>query len=259
MLCKKVLPLLSEYFDEGLDSQTATQVSQHLDQCAGCRKELAGIINVHNRLRSVHGIPAPDYLRNLVQLRLDDMRKSSWRAQLRDALELRWSRIRTMEGMWFITRALGTAMTVMFVILISVSINPIYVEATSPSPERIVLTSNYSQKKVIQNLQSNFGVPPHDPIGRIEQSLPAIHDLYFINYIQSMPKADSDETFAVGIEVDKNGVAKIQRVLEHPSDQNLLSHFAEMISSSRWRPASRNRQAVPAQLVLIISQIIVRD
>jgi len=260
MLCEKVVPLLSEYFDEALDSRTAIQISQHLDQCAGCRKELSGIVHVHNKLRSAGSIQAPGYLRDLVRLRLEEMRHNSWRAQLRDALELRWSQIRTTEGMWYLTRALGTAVTVMFIIIISASINPIYVQATSPSPDRVVLTSNYSQKKVIQNLQANFGVVPGQiPIGRIEKSLPAINDLYFINYIQSMPEADSDDTFSVGIEVDKNGAAKIQRVLEHPSDQNLLSRFAEMISSSRWRPASRNRQAVTSQLVLIVSQIIVHD
>ena len=32
MVCEKVLPLLSEYFDEVLDSKTSIEVSQHLDQ-----------------------------------------------------------------------------------------------------------------------------------------------------------------------------------------------------------------------------------
>jgi Putative zinc-finger len=260
MICEKVLPLLSEYFDEVLDSKTSSEVSQHLDRCVGCRKELSSLVAVHNKLRSTSGAQAPDYLRNLVQLRLADIHKNSWRAQLLDELERRWSQIRTTEGMWYLTRALGTAMTVVFLIFISTGINPIYVEATSPAPERLVLTSASSKKNVIQNLQANFGIlPAQIPKGPVHQSQPAINDLYFVNYIQSLPKVDSNDTFAVGIEVDQRGSAKIQRVLEQPSDKNLLSNFAEMISSSRWRPGSKNGQAVTSQLVLIISKIIVYD
>jgi hypothetical protein len=40
MLCEKALPLLSEYFDEVLDPDTAIQLSQHLGQCINCRREL---------------------------------------------------------------------------------------------------------------------------------------------------------------------------------------------------------------------------
>jgi len=260
MVCEKVLPLLSEYFDEVLDSKTSIEVSQHLDTCAGCRKELSSLVAVHNTLRSASGAQAPDYLRDLVQLRLANIQKNSWRAQLRDELERRWSKIRTTEGMWYLTRALGTAMTVTFLIFISIGIDPIHVQATSPAPERLVLTSAASKKNVIQNLQANFGIlPAQIPKGPVRQSQPAIHDLYFVNYIQSLPKVDSDETFAVVTEVDQSGSAKIERVLEQPSDKNLLSTFAEMISSSRWRPASKNGQAVTSQLVLIISKIIVYD
>ena len=260
MLCKNALPLLSEYFDEALDSKVAIQVSQHLDHCETCRKELSKLIAVHSKLRAVNGIQAPDFLRDLVKLRLSEMRNNSWRAQLKDALELRWSRIRSTESMWYMTRALGTVTTVAFLIFMSIGINPVSVEAISTAPERIVLTSASSQKNVIHNLQANFGaLPGQIPKGPITQSQPAINDLYFVNYIQSLPKVDSNDTFAVGIDVDTAGAAKINRVIERPSDQNLLSSFAEMIAASRWRPGKRNGQAVTSQLVLIISKIIVYD
>ena len=57
MLCEKVIPLLSEYFDEVLDAETAIQVSQHLDQCVRCRKELSELSAVHDRLRSLKRRP----------------------------------------------------------------------------------------------------------------------------------------------------------------------------------------------------------
>ena len=257
MVCKNVVPLLSEYFDEALDSSTAIRVSQHLDSCDSCRKEMESLVAVHNRLRTASGPGAPEFLRDLVELRLAEMHGNSWRNRLRDAIELRWSRIRTTEGTWYLTRALGTVTTVLFILFLSVGINPIYLEATPPEPDRVVLTSAASQKNVLQNLKANFGVRPA-PVPNT-QSRAAINALYFIYYAQSLPRVDSDDTFSVGIEVDPRGSAKIERVIERPADQSLLSSFAQMIASSRWRPAQKNGQAVTSQLVLIISKIIVYE
>lgn len=111
MLCEKVLPLLSEFFDEVLDSDAAVQVSQHLGQCIGCRKEFDSYAALHHRLKSLNRMPAPEYLRSLVQHRLT---QESWRAHLRNELARYWSIIRTTEGMWYATRALGTVMASIF-------------------------------------------------------------------------------------------------------------------------------------------------
>ena len=52
MLCKKVLPLLSEFFDGVLDDDTSVQVSQHLGQCIRCRKEFNGLSALLTMLNS---------------------------------------------------------------------------------------------------------------------------------------------------------------------------------------------------------------
>ena len=109
MLCEKVKLLLSEYFDEVLDAETAIQVSQHLDQCIPCRKELDELSAVHSRLRSLSDVRAPEYLRDLLRLRISDMRKNRWQVQLRDALERQWSIIRSTERICYMTRAIGRA------------------------------------------------------------------------------------------------------------------------------------------------------
>jgi hypothetical protein len=256
MLCEKVLPLLSEYFDEVLDAETAIQVSQHLDQCARCRKELSGISAVHDKLRLLNGIRAPEYLHDLVKHQVASLSKNSWRVQLRDALERQWSLIRTIDGTWYANRILGTIMTAMLVVLIANGINPIPVEATAPKPERVVNPSDYG-KKVFRNVQAKFGRPPAKvPPGRDVQ-LSAIHYRYLDEFGKSNPQKGEDDTLSVVASIDQTGRSKIQTVLEPPSDENLLRDLTEVISSARCRPASKNGQAVPSYLVLIVSRIYV--
>jgi hypothetical protein len=257
MLCEKVLPRLSEYFDEVLDAETAIQVSQHLDQCARCRKELSGISAVHDKLNSLNGMRAPEYLHDLVRHQVACLSKNSWRAQLRDALERRWSLIRTTEGMWFATRALGTLMTAVLVMVISSGINPMRLEATSPEQQRVVNPTNYS-KKVFRNVQSKFGVPPAIvPQGRNVRPS-AIHYGYLDNIGWNIPlEVKDEEDISVLATIDPNGRSKIQTVLEPPSDKSLMKGLSEVISSAQCRPASKNGQAVPSYLVLIVSKIVV--
>jgi hypothetical protein len=263
MLCEKVVPLLSEYFDEALDSGTAIQVSQHLDQCAGCRKELSGIVHVHNKLRSVNGIPTPDYLRDLVQLRLADMRKSAWRAQLRAALELRWSRIRTTEGIWYATKAMGTVLTAALFFLIPCSINPINIEANSSTPERNIF-SRVERQQVALNVVAKLGMLSKEDKKELAMPnqtavKPAIHDQYVSNFGDSISKDGNDYDISVLTYVDRSGKAKIQNVIEHPNAQSFLNSFNKVISAGRFTPAMKNGEAVPSHVVLMFSKISVYD
>ncbi|MBN1568940.1 MAG: zf-HC2 domain-containing protein [Acidobacteria bacterium] len=256
MLCEKVLPLLSEYFDEALDAETAIQVSQHLNQCARCRKELSGISAVHDRLRSLNDIRAPEYLHDLVQHQVTSYIKNGWRVQLREALERQWSLIRTIDGTWWSNRILGTVMTAMLVVLIANGIKPTPVEATDPNQDRIVNPSDYS-KKVFRNVQAKFGTPPAKvPPGRDAQPS-AIHYRYLDELGKSNPQHAEDDTLSVVATIDPIGRSKMQTVLEPPSDENLLRSVSEVISSARCRPASKNGQAVPSYLVLIVSRVYV--
>ncbi len=68
-----------------------------------------------------------------------------------------------------------------------------------------------------------------------------------------------DDSFSVVTMVDRSGSAKLQSVIETPSDKTLLSDFNEMISSARCRPARENGQAVPSRLVLTFSKIFVHE
>ena len=258
MLCEKVLPLLSEYFDEVLDAETTIQVSQHLDHCARCRKEFGGISAVHGKLRSLSGIRAPEYLRDLVQHRLTNLSRNNWRVQLRETLARRWSLIRTTEGIWFANRVLGTVMTSLLVILIANGINSIPGTSADTNQERVVNQVDYS-KKVFRNVQAKFGRPPAVvPQGRnIQQS--AIHYRYLDDFGKSNPQEGKDDTLSVVATIDSSGRPTIQTVLEPPSDKSLLKGLTEAISSARCRPASKNGQLVPSYLVLIVSRIYVYD
>ena len=107
MLCEKALPLLSEYFDDVLDPQTAIQISQHLGQCIRCRREFDGLSSVHKRLQALHRVAAPAYLNSLVRHKIEKRTWDSWRVRLREDIERRWSKIRTLEGMWYVIRLWG--------------------------------------------------------------------------------------------------------------------------------------------------------
>jgi Putative zinc-finger len=259
MLCRKVVPLLSEYFDDVLDADIAVQISQHLHHCFRCRKELKALSDVHGKLRSAEKIEAPEYLHHLVQHRVDAMQRDSWRKSLWNEWERRWSKIRTIEGIWYLTRAMGTVVASLFLFLITISISPYYINVNGPVSEPSVLISPYGQE-VMLNVLPRLGLLPVQTVQKtVSKSNPAINDQYLMNFGQSISEEGKDDSFSVVTEVDRSGSAKIKRVLEHPVDQNLLNNFIDVISSARFRPGSENGQAVPSYLVLIFSRVSVSD
>lgn len=256
MNCERVLARLSEFLDEVLDSERAIQVSQHLERCASCLKELQRLATLRKRLSSLGTVHAPDYLQHMVQLRLSSEEQNTLRARLRDALEYRWSVIRTTEGMWYLTRILGTVMTSIFFVMIVASMNPIYFDQNA---DRGPLPPAYRQQ-LSASVLKNLGLIPVEAQKRpISPSEPMINDLYLLNFGQSVSRQGRDDTFSVVIVVDRSGAAKIQNVAEYPEDRTLLSSFNSMLVNARYRPASLNGRAVDSHLVLTFSKVSVND
>jgi hypothetical protein len=235
MLCKNIVPLLSEFFDEALDADTTVQVSQHLGQCAQCRKELDNLSALHGKLRSLRGVAVPGFLGNLIQHRLVKMQQDSWRKNLRNGLERSWSKIRTTEGMWYVSKALGTVMTSLFFVLISSSVIP---PAATVQEQHIIHPD-----------------PEYAAHKRPIISAPAISDLVLFGLAESMSSAGKDNTFSVVSDIDNIGTGKVQGIIGDPGDQNLLSKIKEDFSSTRWRPASENGKAVASRIVHTFSKV----
>ena len=260
MLCKKVLSLLSEYFDEVLDSDTAVQVSQHLDQCLSCRREYKNLSELHNTLRSLNKVPAPEYLQRLVQHRVSAMQRDSLGNRLRNDLERRWSKIRTIDATWYVARILGTAMACVLFIVIASSMAPfLSVNAQAPERSRLVPTDYFS--RVGLSVLSTFGlVPKQDISGAPEQktkSDAAMSDEYLLDFGQRVSQEGDDDSFMVLADVDETGAAKIRSVPEYPEDTSLLNSFHEMIVAARCRPAIKNGQTVPSNLIFLFNKISV--
>jgi hypothetical protein len=255
MLCNRVLKHLSEYFDEVLNADTAVEVSQHLRQCAGCRKQYESLVSLHSRLKSLEQIQAPEYMGAFVRLRIAQDNEDRWHKRLRNWLELSWSRIRTTEGIWYWTRALGTVLTSICFFLI----NPLYFDVNQPLSDRATPPAAYTQQVGINVLQKLGMLPAEPSTGHQVRSKPAINYAYLVNFAQNMPRAGKDDTLSVVTVVDSSGTATIKNVLQYPADRNLLSDFNEMISSARYRPASQNGKAVDSHLVLTFSRISVWD
>jgi hypothetical protein len=260
MLCKKVLPLLSAYFDEALDSDTAVQISQHLDQCLSCRREYRGISELHDNLKSLGKVQAPEYLSKLVAHRVSALQRDSWHARLQNYIELRWSRIRTIDGTWYVTRALGTVMACVLFISIASSMAPfLNVNASHAEQGRLVPTDYLSQ--VGLSVLSTFGLFPKQDIAGVSEletkSDAAMNDEYLFNYGQSVSEEGEDDSFMVLADVDENGAAKIRSVPEYPEDTNLLNSFHEMILTARCRPATRNGKTVPSNLIFLFNKVSV--
>lgn len=241
MLCKYVLPLLSEFYDEALDADATVRVSQHLEQCAQCRKELDALSVLHGKLNSLKGMQAPDYLGSLIKHKIIELRQDSWYRNLRNELERTWSIIRTTEGMWYISKALGTVMTSLFFILISSSSIPPSYLAVPPAVPEVVQAGT-----------------PQAPRRRAKSD-PVINDLCLYTIGESMSQAGKDEAFSVLYGVDPGGVATIQDVIESPKDRRVLNSANEMISSTRLRPASEKGKAVPSHLLLMFYKMTVHE
>jgi hypothetical protein len=263
MLCDKVTPLLSGFFDEVLDADTSIQVSQHLDQCASCRKEFDDLSAVHSKLKSLKGIQAPEYLRNMVQLRLANLDQERWPAQIRNTLERRWSIIRTTEGLWYMSKALGIVMTAVFFFLIPCSINPLEIEANSTIVDRAVYTRAEKQR-VALNVVAKLGMLPKDvreELAKTRQPVvvkPALHEKYLSRMGESISQVGKDYDVAVVTYVAPNGKARGQNVLEHPNDQNFLNNFNKVISYGQFAPARENGgEAVPSHVLLMFSKVSV--
>ena len=263
MVCKKLIPLLSEFHDEALDPETAMQVSQHLNQCVRCRTECDKISVIQSRLQSLRRVQAPEYLHSLVQHRIAEMKQNSWRNILRYELERRWSLIRTTERIWYVTRALGTVMTAIFFFLISsTAISPLCLEVAAKTEEREALTLAYGKqvsRNVLANLGMHSGQTPQQQSIHISRNDPAINSLYFVRLEESNSAAGDADTLTVVTMIDPSGEAKIQDVLEYPNDKRMLIKFNEMISSAKCRPASQNGKAVSSHIVMTYSTVSVSD
>jgi hypothetical protein len=251
MLCKNVLPLLSELFDQALDADVSVQISQHLDQCSPCRKEFESLSILQGKLKSLKGIQAPEFLGRLIEHRIAEIRQNTWRRNLRNELERMWSKIRTTESTWYITKALGTVMTSFFFFLICGN-NPL---PLMTSMEQHPITQDF-QQQVRQNVLPRLGMPSN-PRYRVTKSDPAINELYLNDFGESMSQPGKDDNASVLAEVDSIGSATIQKVIDHPNDQRLLGRINEMITSARYRPASENGKAVPSHIFFIFNKISV--
>jgi hypothetical protein len=267
MLCEKVLSLLSEFFDEALDQERAVHVSQHLGQCIRCRREFNKLSDLHTRLRSLNDLQAPEYLRSLVKHRLV---KEPLRARVRNELERYWSIVRTTEAMWYTTRAMGTVIATVFFFLLPNAITP-YMSAQANGSQRSSSTPAYYclgqqpeyRNNVSRSLTKKLGMSPAQIPSQPSRNAPAaINPLYLVEYGDSVFRtaaAGKDDTLSVAATVDRSGAAKVETVLEHPSDKTLLTNFLWLLASARFRPASENGQSVPSYVVFTNSVVFVSD
>jgi hypothetical protein len=257
MNCEKVRSRLSEFCDEALENDVAIQLSKHLEGCSGCMREFTRLTVLRRKLAGLGKTQAPDFLYDLLQVRISAEKQEAWTFRLRSTLEYRWSRIRTTERIWFATRALGTVMTAVLFLAISYATSPFYIAVSASTPEPRSLVQAYREQLGISVLR-NLGLIPVEAQRRpIVASEPRINDLYLLYFGQSVPREGGDDTFSVVTFVDRSGAAKIQGVLEYPVNESLLSDFNTMISSARCRPASQNGRAVDAHLVMTFSRVSV--
>jgi hypothetical protein len=256
MVCKNVVPFLSEFFDGVLDADTAVQVSQHLSRCTRCRNELDGIAALHGKLRSLEKIPAPDYLSSLVEHKIAEAYTDSWPRNLQNSLERRWSIIRTTGRMWYVSRALGTAMTALFFCLIPMSsLPPLYIEAPAEAMERDAippLAPAYLHE-VGQSFRAQIGML--EAPKRVVKSDPALNYLYLSDMAEKVSRTGNEEDFWLLTSVDSDGSSKIKGVQGSPSDQSVLRKVNYVIKQARWRPASENGKPVSSYVVFLFDNI----
>ncbi len=256
MRCEKVLGRLSWFADDMLEENLASEVSQHLRDCPRCDHEFTRLRKLQAALKGMEPVKAPDYLGDLVNLKIGRARSESWRKSLQSAMEYRWSRIKTTEGIWYLTRLMGVMATVVFFIAIYSAMNPLYLSLANEIPTRVAWPNTQASQRLALGLQKAFGMPEAQK-RPVRSSEARINDLYLDKLGRSASKTAHDDTVSAFTMVDRNGTAKVQDILEYPSDDSLLSDFTEMINSAVWRPASQNGRAVDSRQVVIFSKIYV--
>lgn len=260
MRCEKVLGNLSLFLDGMLEDEPSAWVAQHLRDCSECNREFARLKSLQDGLRKLQPVQTPAFLRDLVETKIRAARQDSWRSALRSAFEYRWSRIRTTEGMWYLTRLSGAMATVVMFIAICAAMSPMNLEFVDQFSVRGAMSQTQRSQQLGIGVLRNLGITStQDQKIPISPRGPKINDLNMVNFGQSAPGTAQDDTVSVVAMVDRRGAAKIRDILEYPADESLLSAFAEMIMSANWRPASRNGRAVDSQLVMTFSRVYVSD
>ncbi len=259
MKCAKVARSLSLLLDDMLGDKQAVQVSRHLEECGFCRGEWIRLVELRERLRSLERVSAPEYLRHLVQVRIRAAGKLSARAELRRAIEIGWSRVRTVEGIWYLTRLAGTVATFVFFLAISAAMTPAYfnLQPTATNREGLSPAGRY---QLVIGVLKNLGMRPVEA-GKIpfSKSDPKINELYLLSFGENASRTSADDSFSVVTVIDRTGSAKIRNILEYPADSTLLSDFNQMLLTARCRPASENGKAVESHLVMNFSKIAVYE
>ncbi len=254
MKCENVLKQLSWFVDDVTNREEADRISRHLNQCSPCQREFNRLVELRRKLRALDTIEPPDYLKHLIDLRLDATVRQAWPGRLKEALEYRWSKIRTTEAMWYLTRLLGTATTFVFFLAISAAMSPLYLSFDQQQMrERTAMYETFREK-----LLKNLGIPV-EAQKHANPSGPQINPLYYLNFGENASRTTPDDSLAVAAVVDRSGAAKIQNVLEYPADSSLLAEFNSMLTSARCRPAIQNGRAVDGHLVLVFSKITVYE
>jgi hypothetical protein len=204
---------------------------------------------------------APNYLHRLVQHRVAAIQRDSWRFRLQNGLERRWSKIRTTEGMWFATKAMGVVAACVFFFVISSSISLYYLDANSPVSQRSTLVPSIYLQQFGLSFLSKFGMLPGEIIESEQKpgfkSDAAISVEVLDDFGRSIPQDGEDETWMVWTEVDERGSQKMRSVIEPPKDKNLLNNFSEKVLAARCRPGIKNGQIVPSHLIYLFNKITV--
>ncbi|NWG12437.1 MAG: zf-HC2 domain-containing protein [Acidobacteria bacterium] len=259
MKCAKVAEDLSLLLDDMLGSEQSARISRHIEECERCREEWIRLVDLRSKLKSLGRVPAPEYLRHLVQLRIRDAAKLTARAEVRRALEIGWSRLRTIEGVWYLTRLAGTAATFVFFLAISAAVTPAYFSMQAAGTERGGLSPEGRYQLVVGVLK-NLGMRPVEaqkiPFSKSE---PKINELYLLSFGENASRTSADDSFSVVTVIDRTGSAKIRNILEYPADSSLLADFNQMLMTARCRPASENGRAVESHLVMNFSKIAVYE
>lgn len=259
MKCSDAAKGLSPLADDELGVTEAAQIVEHLGTCASCRSELDRLRVLRKALEGLPAVEVPPFLRHLVDLRIAARERSRWTACIRDALQYRWSRIRTTETSWYLIRALGTVVSFLFFFFISEMTGPQYFRPVPNDSQRQFLQPGYTYQ-VGQGVLRSLGYTQFDPNSRPNSRVePGINDLYLLSFGESASKKVEEDSFSVVTVVDRSGAARIRSVIKYPADTELLSDFSSMLQSARCRPASQNGRTVDSRMILTFSQISVYD
>ncbi|HKV42861.1 MAG TPA: anti-sigma factor [Blastocatellia bacterium] len=247
MRCKESQHLLSAYLDRELGADQSAGLEAHLSGCPNCRCRLWETERASGMLSRLEPLEVPRELRGYIMtaVRRSSAGKLSFRARVLDGLlKLNPQLVSYAAGVFVSVFLFGATLAGFRPIRI---IGPIADFQIIPS-----VFGSDGQYHIYNDLPPDRAVPSTEH----EYELPRVNNRSsLISFSNIAYRKPGDEEAAALIEVTPDGRGSIVRVLQKPSDPDVMDDLRWSLSKRPFQPAIVSGRPVQTRIVLLVQKI----